>query len=222
MTSTSLTFKQTAAAGTPQRWLYGAIVLFVIAAGWRYPYVGLIVPVVMVTGMVGGLFRGRYVCGNICPRGSFLDTWMAKIANRRNVPQWMRRPWFRGVVMSSLMGFLGWRLAQDIGSLAHWGFVFWQMCLLTTLVAVAMGLAFRERAWCTLCPMGTIQALESRGQYALQVSAACRTCHLCDHVCPMNLPVAAYCGVGEVKHPDCIKCSRCVSRCPASALSWPS
>ncbi len=221
MATTSLALKQSTGEVSIQRWLYGAIVLLVISIGWIFPYMGLIVPVVMVTGMIGGFFRGRYVCGNLCPRGSFLDTWMARFANRREVPGWMRSHWFRGIIMTVLMGFLGWRLAQDIGSLEHWGFVFWQMCALTTLFAVAMGLVFRERAWCTICPMGSVQAMESRGQYSLRISDTCRTCQACENVCPMNLPVTAYLGVGEVKHPDCIKCSRCVKGCPVAALSWP-
>lgn len=203
------------------RWWYGLLVVLVIAAGWYYPYLGLMAPLVMGAGMVGGLFRGRYVCGNFCPRGSFLDTWMSAVAGRRSLPSWVRRPWFRGLVMTGLMGFLGWRLAQNPGSLEHWGFVFWQMCFLTTLAALALGLAFSARAWCMVCPMGSMQAFEGQGRYPLQVAADCRACQRCEQNCPMGIPVTAYRGTGQVTHPDCIKCSRCLASCPTSSLSWP-
>jgi ferredoxin-type protein NapH len=206
---------------TKLHWWYGASVLLVIALGWFNPYIGLFAPVVMATGVIGGIFRGRYVCGNLCPRGSFLDTWMSKVAGRREVPAWMRGQWFRGAVMAGLMGFLGWRIAGNAGSMSHWGHVFWQMCLLTTLAAVGLGLTFRARAWCAVCPMGSLQAVLGGGKYPLQIADNCRDCRVCEQVCPMALPITAYRMGAEVKHPDCIKCSRCESICSAAALSWP-
>lgn len=203
------------------RWATGALVLLIIAVGWRFPQVGLAVPVVMVTGLAGGLFRGRYVCGNLCPRGHFLSSWFAPFAGGRAVPGWLRSKPTRAVILVALMGFLFWQLSLDPTSLAHWGRVFWQMCLLTTLAAVALGLAYRERAWCTICPMGSLQAAESRGRYPLLVDDQCRRCRLCEPDCPMEIPLVARFDNGRMEHPDCIKCSNCVQSCPAKALSWP-
>jgi len=56
------------------RWLLALFMVTVILFGWKFPLLGFAVPVAMLTGMTGGFFRGRYVCGNICPRGSFYDT----------------------------------------------------------------------------------------------------------------------------------------------------
>lgn len=218
---TYLPAANSAAQRDKKNWLFGSLLLIVIVGGWWYPYLGLMVPAVMATGLIVGLFRGRYSCGNICPRGSFLDSWLSLISGNRSVPAWMKGTRFRALVVVGLMGFLGWRLSLDIGNLEHWAEVFWQMCFLTTLVAVTMGIAYRERGWCTVCPMGSFQALESRGRYALQVSSGCRACKLCDSVCPMELPVSEYRGEESVKHPDCLKCSRCVASCPSAALFWP-
>ncbi|MDD5430058.1 MAG: 4Fe-4S binding protein [Candidatus Omnitrophica bacterium] len=38
------------------------------------------------------------------------------------------------------------------------GFVFVRMCLVTTLIAIVTGVPFISRAWCVICPMGTLQA----------------------------------------------------------------
>jgi hypothetical protein len=50
------------------QWALAPIVIVVTAWGWKYPYLGYTVPVVMILGMIGGVFRGRYVCGNLCPQ----------------------------------------------------------------------------------------------------------------------------------------------------------
>ena len=50
------------------QWLLLPIVITVIGLGWKYPWLGLSVPLVMVIGIIGAFFNGRYVCGNLCPR----------------------------------------------------------------------------------------------------------------------------------------------------------
>jgi len=221
MKSTTMTFTPGRVSSRLGRWLLGSAVILVLALGWRYPYLGLMVPLVMATGMAWGWFRGRYVCGNLCPRGAFLDSWLAPFAGRRAVPAWMRSSWFRGLVVAVLMSFMAWRLSLQIDSLVHWGTVFWQMCLITTVVAITLGGVYRERAWCSICPMGSIQAAEGRGKHLLQVDASCRECRLCEKGCPMDLPILAARIDGKMFHHDCIKCSQCQGLCPSNALSWP-
>ncbi len=55
------------------QWTILPVVIVVIGLGWRWTWLGFAVPIVMAMGMVGGVFRGRYVCGNLCPRGAFYD-----------------------------------------------------------------------------------------------------------------------------------------------------
>ncbi|MBF0385705.1 MAG: 4Fe-4S binding protein [Candidatus Omnitrophica bacterium] len=43
------------------------------------------------------------------------------------------------------------------GALKAIGAVFVTMCLITTVLAIFLGLATRHRAWCAICPMGTLQ-----------------------------------------------------------------
>jgi polyferredoxin len=203
------------------RKLFASVVVVVILLGWKFPYLGLFVPIVMTTGFVGGLFRGRYVCGHLCPRGSFLDVWLAPFSGSKSVPAWIRTTTFRVAIVTGLMGFMGWRLSLDPVNVSHWGLVFWQMCLVTTLVAIAMGIHFKERAWCTVCPMGSIQATEGRGKYLLQIDEQCRSCHLCENVCPMDVELLAHRRDGQMHHPDCIKCGQCKTACPTGSLSWP-
>jgi len=49
------------------------------------------------------------------------------------------------------------RIARTGGDWIAIGSVFVMMCLLTTVIAVILGLFSKERAWCAMCPMGKLQ-----------------------------------------------------------------
>lgn len=218
--------KVTCMSGQPKRinykWILGLVMVSVLALGWRYPLVGFVVPVAMVAGIIGGFYRGRWVCGNVCPRGSFLDSWFCLVSAKKEMPALLKKNGFRWVMLSVLMGFMLFRLSQNPGDLNHWGSVFWQMCLVTTVVAVGLGLRYSARSWCSFCPVGTLASSVGGEKYLLQVSSACKACGICEKSCPMQLDIAKHQKTGLLQEKDCLKCSACVQACPKTGvLSWP-
>jgi hypothetical protein len=128
-----------------RQWLLAPIVVVTIAFGWRYPWLGFTVPASMFLGIVGGLRRGRYVCGNLCPRGSFFDRIMAPLAARRGIPSLLRSMPLRWGVFTP-HGY-GPALAAN-PTISIIGVVFWSMCGITTVVGVVC--PFYPRSWCRL------------------------------------------------------------------------
>ena len=205
------------------KWLLGLVMITVIALGWRYPVLGFIVPVAMSAGIIGGFLKGRWVCGNASPRGSFIDTCFSLISGERAMPGILKNTKFRWLFLSVLMGFMIIRIAQDPTDFDHWGVVFWQMCTITTLVAIGLGMRYSGRSWCAICPVGTMAGTAGRHKYSLQVSASCKGCGLCENSCPMQLDIAKYRHAGRSEEQDCLKCSACISTCPKQGvLSWPT
>jgi len=186
----------------------------------KYPYLGFIVPAAMLAGIGGAFSKGRYVCGNICPRGSFYDTFFRFVAGRREVPKFMLSLKFRWGVVAVLMSFMVWQITLNPTNPMHWGHVFWNMCAVTTLVGVVFGLIFRARTWCTFCPVGTMAASIRGSRYQLEIADHCRGCKVCEKYCPLDLSIKDYKG-GSLSHPDCLKCSACIERCPVDALKFP-
>lgn len=94
--------------------------------------------------------------------------------------------------------------------------VFVTLCILTTSLSILFGVAIAPRAWCTFCPMGTLQRGMGGSKYQLQADKElCIECGKCRNVCPMQL------SPNEIlQKPDCIKCGRCVEVCPKGALSF--
>lgn len=211
-----------AAKNSHYKWLLALVMVAVIALGWRFPLLGFIVPAAMGAGIAGGFLRGRWVCGNACPRGSFLDSWFHLISGHRAIPSLLKNAKFRGLVLSALMSFMFLRLSQNPTSIEHWGLVFWHMCAVTTVVAVALGVRYSARSWCVFCPVGTLSGTAGKEKHSLQVSSSCRECGYCERHCPMQLDIARYRHTGHSVEKDCIKCSACISACPRKGvLSWP-
>jgi polyferredoxin len=204
------------------RWLLALFMIIVISAGWKYPLLGFAVPAAMLIGMGGGPLRGRYACGNICPRGSFYDTVFSHIGGNHPVPGLLLSPLFRWSVMAVLMSFMTWRIAQNPGDWRHWGTVFWSMCLITTAIGIPLGMMYRSRSWCSFCPVGTTAAALGGHKYQLQIADDCRQCGSCEVQCPMGFSIAEHRADGSLPHHDCIKCSSCVTACKREALSWPA
>ena len=204
------------------KWFLGLVMVTVLVFGWKYPSLGFIVPLAMGAGVLGSFFRGRWVCGNLCPRGSFLDTWFKLISANNALPDFFKTSGFRWVVLIALMGFMAFRLSQNPSDMAHWGLVFWQMCLITTIIALGLGLRYGNRSWCAFCPVGTMAGQIGAEKYPLQIHSSCSACRACESSCPMELEIVHHLRAGKVTHKDCLKCSECIDSCPrGNILSWP-
>lgn len=199
------------------KWGLGAVTLLIIGLGWRYPYLGFAVPLVMATGMAGALFGGRWVCGNLCPRGSFFDKYLS-FAARRPVPPFLQDLRVRWGIFALLIGFMFLNAAQDFTSAAHWGHVFWLMCTVTTIIGIAGALFYHRRFWCSFCPIGTFGNTFGRGKKLLQINENCRACGVCKKACPMLLNPAEGGANSKIDAADCLRCGECVRHCPFGAI----
>ena len=204
------------------QWCLMPIVLITIGLGWKYPLLGFSVPVVMLAGIVGGFIKGRYVCGNLCPRGSFLDRVISLVSRKKPIPDFFRNMSLRWLVFAAMMGFMVFRISKNPTDINHWGRVFWLMCVITTSIGVILGIFVHPRTWCSFCPMGTIQNVFGGGKYQLQIDPKlCRECKLCEKVCPINLSIVKDKDNGRLSDRDCLKCSECIAVCSYGSLSWP-
>ena len=205
-----------------QRYLFWLLLGF-LAVGLVYPLIGLLAVICMMAPVLLSFYKGRYWCGNFCPRGSFYDHVLAKISPKKQIPSLFRQTNFRIAVLLVLMSAFSVQMYAAWGNLALVGAVFVRIILITTMSGIGLGMFYHQRTWCSFCPMGSLASwISSRKKsLPLKVDAACVNCKLCTTVCPLQLK--PYEGKGNMEGfvgGDCLKCSRCVEKCPKKALSF--
>ena len=129
----------------------------IVVGGLFFPLLGYIVFIMMITMLIRSYFKGRLWCVFLCPRGSFLDILVSRFSLKRNIPRLFTTNKFKIFALFLFMGFFIFRLINAEKSWYAIGFIFVQMCILTTLISIVLGVCTKERCWCTFCPMRTLQ-----------------------------------------------------------------
>jgi len=206
------------------QWALFPIMVITILFGYWFPILGFTVPIVMIIGIAGGFFNGRYVCGNLCPRGSFFDRPMWFISRKDGkVPEYMKSMTFRWSLFAVLMTFMVYRISLNPTDINHLGRTFWMMCTITSALGIVLALVYHPRTWCSICPVGTFGNAIGGHKNQLRIdSAKCRECGICEKACPMGLEIVRHKRYGVMSDRDCVKCSECSAVCPCRALEFES
>lgn len=137
-------------------------VLVVAVGGLFVPEIGLVLAALMVTAVVMTLIKPRSFCSKVCPRGKALGFIMGKHPKRKSLPSFVLSAKFRRLLCGSTMFCVIGNLVRTGGTIHNVGIVFWGLCVLSLSAGLAMGFFFKPRAWCAICPMGTLQDTISR------------------------------------------------------------
>lgn len=174
----------------------------------------------MVAPILVSIFRGRFWCGNLCPRGSFYDHVVSKFSNHKKVPKFLKSGLFRAFMVVFMMSMFSLGIYKNWGDLYGIGMVFYRIIVITTLVGIILSFVFNYRTWCNFCPMGTIASVISRiskSNHNMQISSACVSCKVCEKKCPLGIVPYEY-KEKILSHPDCISCGKCMTVCPKHAI----
>ncbi len=213
--------------GLPLYWL----LLAYLVIGFFYPVIGLIALICMIAPVAFAVRRGRWWCGNACPRGSLYDRILSKYSPHRPIPAFVRSFGFRLFMVLFIFTMFGIQMYFAWGDWNAMGRVFWNIITATTIVGVILSFIYAPRTWCSFCPMGTLSSWVApkgaelpAGYRNIHVSSKCQMkCKSCARVCPMQL--TPYDSRGQEEgylHPDCIKCGKCISGCPIKIMSMAS
>ena len=197
------------------------ILLVYLVIGYFYPVTGFLAIICMIAPVAFAIRKGRWWCGNACPRGNFYDRVLAKYSPHKPIPTFVRTKGFRIFMVMFIFSMFGIQMYRAWGNWSDMGRVFWTIILITTIVGVILSFIYAPRTWCSFCPMGTLSSWVTPrklpGNYRrIIVGEKCTTkCKLCSAVCPMQLkPYKSRNNEEGFLHPDCIKCGCCVNGCP--------
>ncbi len=208
--------------GFPLYWIIFAYIII----GWFYPIIGLLALACMVGPVLTSIWKGRWWCGHVCPRGNMYDRLISKYSPHRPIPAFVRTFGFRLFMVFFIFTMFGIQLSFA-QSWADVGRVFWTIITMTTVVGVTLSFIYAPRTWCSFCPMGTISSWVAPKHEPVpssftnvHVSSTCEEkCKMCARVCPMQLK--PYESRGQslgYMHGDCLKCGKCVKACPTKIV----
>jgi len=210
-------FKSTA---PPLYWLLFAYLI----GGWLFPIVGWALLFFIIGTILTAFWRGRWWCGNICPRSNMFLKLLSKYSPHRKIPSFVRTIWFRLLVICLIFIPFGVQFYNAWGNWGAMGTIFWRTLFITTIIGVILSFIYAPMTWCSFCPIGSIAAWVSPRKEPLpgsftrvRVSNTCIECKSCARACPMQLKPYESKGtaVGYL-HPDCIKCGNCMRACKAA------
>ena len=103
--------------------------------------------------------RGKIHCSKYCPRGSFLGKFLSYISFNNTLPRFMRTNKFKNVLLLIMITML-------TLSIIHSNFVFEKIAFslfrfmgVSFILGIALGIFYKPRSWCQICPMGHGTAL---------------------------------------------------------------
>lgn len=101
--------------------------------------------------------EGKVHCAYTCPRGSLLGKFLAKVSLGNNLPNWMKKETFKNILVTAMLVFFGFAMYHanaDGFSFVKSGFAIFRLMTVSLLVGIILGVIYKPRSWCQVCPMG--------------------------------------------------------------------
>lgn len=136
-------------------WIYFLAMMFL--ANYNR-YFGLLGFISMFTPIILSVMGyGRLFCSHICDRGSFLGKVKYMNLGRYSLPmKYQRRP-YKILYLSIMLSHFSINLLRA-ESLYQVGDAIFKLFLSSTILGVLLGIIFKPRTWCQICPMGFMQS----------------------------------------------------------------
>lgn len=183
---------------------------------------GYFLIVCLVLAMAGATILGRYWCNWLCPRGSFLEYFLARLSRQKTFPPLFKQTYFLVAIVSVFMLMMGlnfFLLSHTHSAIDAMGITLTRLLVISTIAAIILGITYEPRAWCVFCPGATFAKLsagfKSKRPYLVNDVQNCTSCGLCAERCMFHIDASQS---GVISDPDCLKCSTCIKSCPAKAL----
>lgn len=98
--------------------------------------------------------HGKVHCSHYCPRGSLLGRFLQKFHLGLTPPDWLRTKTTKNVLLATMAIMLTLSINHAQGNLHHIAFAVFRLMMVSLVVGVLMGILFKPRTWCQVCPMG--------------------------------------------------------------------
>lgn len=153
-----------------QQWAWIIIVSFFILGivNIRFGILGLLCMGAPIYHALRG--RGKVHCSKYCPRGSFLGKFIALISMGHTLPKFMRTKKFRNIILLLMLSLFTFSMSHTGFVFAKMAFVMFRFMGMSFIIGIIIGIFFKPRSWCQICPMGHGASLVDKAYKRVQKS----------------------------------------------------
>lgn len=138
-------------------WIFLVLFMGLSILDYRFGILGFVCMMLPIVHVFRG--KGKVHCSHYCPRGSFLGKFLDKISLKNSLPAEFRSKKVKNSILTFMMVMLVFSLAKTNADPIAIGFVVFRFMLVSTLISIVMGMIYKPRAWCQVCPMGHTTAM---------------------------------------------------------------
>lgn len=137
-----------------QSWSWIFLVGFILFSiiDFRFGILGLICMTMPMYHAVMG--KGKIHCSHYCPRGSLLGKFLKNMSLNNTMPKWMNTKHFKNFLLLLMMSMFTISLIHSGGDFTKVSFAIFRLMSASLILGMAMGVIFKPRSWCQVCPMG--------------------------------------------------------------------
>lgn len=141
-------------AKSHMKWSWIFMVLFIVLSivDIRFGVLGFICMTVPMYHAIRG--RGKIHCSHYCPRGSLLGKFLKNISLQNNLPKNLRGKTVKNILLILMMTMFSISLIHAGLSFNRIAFAVFRLMTASLALGIVMGIVFKPRAWCQVCPMG--------------------------------------------------------------------
>jgi len=136
------------------KWSWILIVSFFVLSilDFRFGILGLICMGAPMYHALRG--NGKVHCSHYCPRGSFLGRFLNRISLNNNPPKWIKGKLAKNSLLILMITLLTISMIHAKGDFYKIAFSLFRFMGASFVVGILMGILFKPRSWCQVCPMG--------------------------------------------------------------------
>ncbi|WP_026895430.1 4Fe-4S binding protein [Clostridiisalibacter paucivorans] len=98
--------------------------------------------------------RGKIHCAKYCPRGSLLGNFLKSISLNNNLPKGMTKKAFKNGLLIFMITVFSISLIHAGPNFDKIAFSMFRFMTVSLIMGIILGVVFKPRSWCVVCPMG--------------------------------------------------------------------
>ncbi len=133
-------------------WIFMIAFIVLSILDMRFGLLGLICMTVPIYHALRG--RGKIHCSHYCPRGSLLGNFLKNMSLGNNLPPYIKQKNIKNILLGFMLAMFSISLVRAGLNLDRIALAVFRMMMSSLAIGIIMGIVYKPRSWCQICPMG--------------------------------------------------------------------